>query len=246
VKTSWDYSDRASTYDKRADYSTEAVAKVIGAMGLVAHDWVADIGAGTGKLSKILLAQGLNVRAVEPNTNMRKIGVSNTVGGQISWVEGTGEATGLKDSSVRASFFGSSFNVVDQSTALREVSRISEPQGWFACMWNHRDLNDPIQRQIESVIYAKLPSYDYGSRRTDPSSVLSLSGLFGPVEKVESTFKVWMNREDVIQAWQSHETLARQAGESFADIIERIGEVLVGEEVCVPYSTRIWFARLNQ
>jgi len=69
---------------------------------------------------------------------MRAIGIENTNGKSVTWSVGTGEATGLPASSVYAAFFGSSFNVVDQSLALSEVSRILLPKGWFVCMWNHR------------------------------------------------------------------------------------------------------------
>ena len=151
MKTEWDYTERAHTYDMRADYSQEAVNKLLQKAGCSPDKPVADIGAGTGKLSKILLNFGLTVRAVEPNDNMRKYGIENTKNKSISWSEGTGENTGLDDSSVYAAFFGSSFNVVNQQMALKEVSRILMSGGWFGCMWNHRDVEDPLQ-EIENII----------------------------------------------------------------------------------------------
>ena len=42
------------------------------------------------------------------------------------------------------------------------------PNGWFACMWNHRDVEDPIQKNIENIITSFIPNYDYGLRRQDP------------------------------------------------------------------------------
>ena len=78
---------------------------------------VADIGAGTGKLTKELLKHGLSVSSVEPNDAMRAIGIANTKGKSATWSVGTGEATGLPTGSVYAVFFGSSFNVVDQKPA---------------------------------------------------------------------------------------------------------------------------------
>ena len=110
-------------------------------MGCAPGKPVADIGAGTGKLTKELLKQGLTVKSVEPNAAMRAIGIQNTKGQSVTWSVGTGEETGLPTCSVYSAFFGSSFNVVNQSRALVEVTRILVPNGWFACMWNHRDLN---------------------------------------------------------------------------------------------------------
>ena len=70
----------------------------------------------------------------------------------IEWFEGTGEDATLKSRSFDIITFGSSFNVCDQQKALSEGARILKNRGWFACMWNHRDLNDPVQSNIENII----------------------------------------------------------------------------------------------
>ena len=114
MKTDWDYTDRAHTYDQRADYSVDAISKLLDQTGCNQETPVADIGAGTGKLTKMLLGNKLTVRAVEPNDNMRMYGIKNTADDNVIWTEGVGEKTGLDDSCVYAAFFGSSFNVVDQ------------------------------------------------------------------------------------------------------------------------------------
>ena len=72
MKTEWDYSERAKTYDKRADYNKDAIKYLFDQIQLFPEQRVADIGAGTGKLTKFLLENGLNVDAIEPNNNMRE------------------------------------------------------------------------------------------------------------------------------------------------------------------------------
>lgn len=53
-----------------------------------------------------------------------------------------------------------------------------------------------------------------------------------------------MDKDDVIEAWQSHATVARQAGSRFPDIIDEIRTLLDPYDVLdVPYTTRIWFAQ---
>ena len=246
-KVDWDYTEHASHYDKRADYSHDAITEVLAAMGCTAPAAVADIGAGTGKLTKELLKHGLTVSSVEPNDAMREIGIRNTRGQSVSWSSATGEATGLLASSFYAAFFGSSFNVVDQMNTLREVKRILVPRGWFACMWNHRDLNDPVQRHIESIITSFIPAYSYGLRRTDPTDVINASGYFSPVKSIERSFDCAMLRSDIVAAWRSHATLRRQAHDDamFTRIIAQISSYLADlpEEITVPYATRIYFAQ---
>ena len=54
MQTLWDYSERAATYDKRADYSEEAVASLLDSIACSTQTPVADIGAGTGSMAIIL------------------------------------------------------------------------------------------------------------------------------------------------------------------------------------------------
>jgi ubiquinone/menaquinone biosynthesis C-methylase UbiE len=241
----WDYTDRAADYDKRADYSKQAVETVLQKTGAAPGKPVADIGAGTGKLTKLLASNGLTVRAVEPNDAMMAFGVKNTEGLSVTWTKGVGEKTGLPGSSVHAAFFGSSFNVLDQKATLLEVRRILVPEGYFVCMWNHRDLSDPLQNEIEGVIQQMIPDYNYGSRREDPTAIINASKLFGQVSYLEHTFKVEIPSNIFFEGWKSHATLERQAGPKFASVLKRIQELLKPYKVVdVPYTTRIWFARL--
>jgi ubiquinone/menaquinone biosynthesis C-methylase UbiE len=246
-KVTWDYTEHAPHYDKRADYSGAAIRRLVQEIGCEPSRPVADIGAGTGKLTKELLRHGLSVCSVEPNEAMRAIGIANTQGKSATWSVGTGEATGLPANSVYAVFFGSSFNVVDQSRALSEACRILVPRGWFACLWNHRDLDDPVQQRIESIIKSSIPSYSYGSRREDPTNIISTSGRFSGVRSIEGSFVWRMPKSDVIVAWKSHATLKRQAGSDsvFDGIITEIASYLdeLPEILDVPYTTRIYFAQ---
>ena len=249
-KVDWDYTQHASHYDKRADYSDEAIEELLRTIGCTSSRPVAEVGAGTGKLTKELLKRGLTVSAVEPNEAMRAIGIDNTRGKSVTWSVGTGEATGLPGASAYAAFFGSSFNVLDQPRALTEVSRILLPKGWFACMWNHRDLEDPVQKRIETIIKTHIPGYSYGLRREDPTAVIEASGLFAAVRFIERSFVWRMSRADIVVAWKSHATLKRQAGDDllFNRIVAEIASYLHGlpDPLDVRYTTRIYFAqRIN-
>jgi len=249
LKVSWDYTEHATHYDKRADYAADAIEALVDATGCTQALPVAEIGAGTGKLTKELLKLGLTLRSVEPNDAMREIGIRNTRGGSVTWSVGTGESTGLPSNTFQAVFFGSSFNVVDQKATLAEVRRMLRPQGWFGCMWNHRNLDDPLQQAIESIIKAHIADYSYGSRREDPTAVINASGCFAPARSIERPLAWAMSKEDVIVAWKSHATLRRQAGSDavFARIIEAIARHLapLPSVIQVPYTTRIYYAQLR-
>ena len=246
VKTDWDYTELAPYYNKRPGYCGEAIDRMCKIAGVGRGAQVCDVGAGTGHLTKALLDQGFFVAAVEPNDAMRKIGISVTAGRSVSWVVGTGEYTKQPSGSFDLVTFGSSFSTMNRSLALKETARILKPRGWFACMWNHRDLTDRLQNQIEEFIKTSLPGYTYGIRREDQSDVILNSGLFSASQHIESSFVVTITGEDYVNAWRSHATLQRQAGLAFSDIIKGIQRITSPHAILhVPYSTRLWISQLK-
>ena len=248
-KLAWDYTSLADTYHKRPNYPQEIIDKIIDFTGLKSSGRVCDMGAGTGNLSLLLAGKGLNVQALEPNLAMYERGVEYTRHSPvISWVNTTAEETRLKSNTYDMVSFGSSFNVVDRTAALKESLRISKPSGWLMTIWNHRDLNDPLQRRIETCIKAKLPDYDYGLRRLDQRKYLVKSGLFSQVDSFECSMLVKQPVDDVLEAWCSHATLKRQAGEKFIEIIQEIAHLLREQgldDLETPYTTRAWVSRFR-
>ena len=246
MKTEWDYTELAEAYLKRPDYSSEAVDRLIALSGAKPGDPLCDIGAGAGHLTLHLARAGFDVTAVEPNDAMRANGINRTAGfPNVRWVDATAEHTGLADSSFVMTTFGSSFNVTDRGLALAEAARILKPGGWFACMWNHRDLDDPIQARIEAIVKESIPEYSYGTRREDQTGVIDQSGLFGPVTTINGMVTHRQDVEDCIGAWRSHATLERQAGKNFPGVVREIEKYLRGLGTAfldVPYTTRIWAA----
>lgn len=248
MKTEWDYTELADAYLTRPDYAEPAIDAMLLLAGVKKGDAVCDVGAGVAHLTLMLAAQGLDVVAVEPNDGMRKNGINRTKAmHNVRWHEGTGEATDQPSESFDMVTFGSSFNVCDRNEALKETARILKPQGWFACMWNHRNLDDPIQKKIEGIIRERVKEYGYGTRREDQTSEINASGLFGPVVRLDSDVMHEQSIEECVEAWRSHATLERQAGAAFHDVIFAIESYLQELKVPtiqIPYSTRIWVAQL--
>ncbi len=243
MKPTWDYTDLAVTYDKRPGYAPDAIDALLKAAGVGAKQRVADLGAGTAKLTRPLLERGLVVDAVEPNAAMRAHGIKNTEGQSVTWHEAMGEATGLPTGVFDLVTFGSSFNVTDRPAALIETVRLLKPKAWFACLWNHRDLDDPQQKAIEALIHARVPDYGYGSRRENQTPVINESGLFGPVQTIEGRVEHTISVADHVAAWRSHGTLQRQAGDAFDGVVAAIAELLAGQEtITIPYTTRVFCA----
>lgn len=248
MKTEWDYTKLADAYLKRPDYADAAIDAIVALAGGRAGE-VCDVGAGVAHLTMMLAARGWDVTAVEPNDAMRANGVKRTAAySNVRWFEGTGENTGQPDGAYDLVTFGSSFNVTDRQLALKETRRILRPRGWFACMWNHRDLNDTVQARIEAIIRESVPSYGYGTRREDQTAVINASGLFGPVVHLDSGVTHHQSVTECVEAWRSHATLERQAGARFAEVVANIERYLAGlgaAEITIPYTTNVWVAQLR-
>ena len=116
-------------------------------------------------------------------------------------------------------------------------------------MWNHRDLENSLQKKIEDIITSFIPDYNYGSRREDQKSIVTQSGLFQNVKYVEGGVVHTVSKKNYIDAWRSHATLERQAGDKLGDILSKIdyaiNDVDNKDSIVVPYTTRIWFAQKN-
>lgn len=247
MKTEWDYSALADAYLERPPYSDQALKQLFERAGLVAGDLVCDIGAGVGHLTIPLVRAGFRVVAIEPNDAMRANGLRQTAGlPGVTWVEAGGEDTGQESGIFDFVTFGSSFNVLDRALALKETHRLLKPGRWFSCLWNHRDLDDPIQKRIEEIIAGHIPGYDYGVRREDQTEVIEASGYFKNVAVVTGPLVFSQPVDKVIEAWRSHATVQRQAGDKFPAVVESISLYLKSlgrESIDIPYITRAWIAR---
>ena len=128
------FDGRAADYDLyRERYDTaEILAPLRDWCGLTPEWLIADIGAGTGMLSDVFLANGNRVIAIEPNAEMRAACAQLHPGeARLEIREGTAEATGLADASVDMVCSGRALHWFDLEAAMREFRRVVRPGGWW-------------------------------------------------------------------------------------------------------------------
>jgi len=102
---------------------------------------VADVGSGTGLLTKLFLENGNRVFGVEPNQEMRRAGEEFLHSfPKFTSVAGSAEATTLGDASVDFVTAGQAFHWFDPQAARREFLRILKTNGWVVIAWNDRRL----------------------------------------------------------------------------------------------------------
>ncbi len=249
-----DFTELARSYVNRAGYSDlvlRAIALHVGALGNE-RKIVADVGAGTGKLTENLAELGLkNITAVEPNDAMRTEGEKYTSRFKIDWRKGSGEETGLESASVDWLLMGSSFHWVDLRRGLNEFHRVIRPGGSFTALWNPRDLvKSELHQNIEARIYSLLPTLERvssGSAKYTATleSDLVSTGQFADVLFMEASHEVIMPRDRYLGAWRSVNDIQAQAGPELFERIMAAIEDELGDRtvVAVPYRTRAWTVR---
>jgi SAM-dependent methyltransferase len=132
------FSSRVGDYVRyRPSYPGRLIEFLQDQAGLDSGAPVADVGAGTGIFTRLLLETGAQVWSVEPNDAMRAAAEAEFQGrpGFVS-LKGTAEATGLADASVRLVTCAQAFHWFDPAGARREFRRILVPEGQCALIWN--------------------------------------------------------------------------------------------------------------
>ncbi|MCL2022337.1 MAG: class I SAM-dependent methyltransferase [Betaproteobacteria bacterium] len=137
------FSNRVADYARyRPSYPAELLAFLHEMCAIPTHARVADVGAGTGISSKLLLDAGHPVIAIEPNAAMRQAAEQWLSGypGYTS-IAAPAEQTTLPDASVELVTAAQAFHWFDHNRAHREFARILCPGGLVAIFWNIRLLD---------------------------------------------------------------------------------------------------------
>lgn len=136
----------------RPTYPPDAVAW---ALATAPAGTVADVGAGTGKLTGTLLELGRDVVALDPSTDM--LDELRTARTDLDARVGTGERTGLDGASVAAVVYGQAWHWVDPVAASAEAARILLPGGTLALLWNLMDTTDPATAAYNRAMHVLDP-----------------------------------------------------------------------------------------
>ena len=246
-----DFSELARYYSSRPGYSLQAlsVIKEFICSSLEKKSLlVADVGAGTGKLTENLSQLGLEGYAIEPNDKMRKVGIELNKCKKFKWIKGSAEVTTLGDNSVDWILMGSSFHWTDAPAALAEFNRVLRPNGFFTAIWNPRDIeSSEFHQSIEDKIKQIVPelcrvSSGSANNMKDMNKKLLNTPYFNNLFFVEAPFEVYMSQERYLNVWRSVNDIQVQAGsERFNKILEMIQrEIKELDSIMVPYKARAW------
>jgi SAM-dependent methyltransferase len=152
------FSDRAEDYSKyRPGYPDDVLNFCRREMGMTSSWGVADIGSGTGLLTRKFLEAGHPVYAVEPNGPMRGMAERALKGFPgFTSIDGSAEATTLPSRSVHLWTAGTAFHWFDPEGSRKELLRIVRPGAWAMLIWNLRNSGEnPATAAYDALLAAR-------------------------------------------------------------------------------------------
>lgn len=246
-----DFTKVAKAYINRPAYSTELLEMLLRAVnknGLEKESFrICEVGAGTGKLTKMLSNYGYPINAVEPNDAMRNEGIEYTKHTKIQWSKGNGEDTKMPSDTFNWVVMASSFHWTDHMKSLPEFHRILKPGGYFTAIWNPRNILpgsvfEIIEDEIKNIV-PELNRVSSGSQNTKKwEEIISSTGDFKNIVFMECDYVEMMSKERYLGAWESVNDIQAQAGEDrWKKIISMIEDKISNLSMIeIPYKIRAW------
>jgi SAM-dependent methyltransferase len=244
------YQRAAADYERvRPSYPTRSLAVLADALDLRAGRCVAEVGAGTGKFTRLLALTGARVVALEPVAAMRDRLAELLP--QVEVVDGLAEATGLPDGAMDAVVAAQAWHWFDPSAALAEVERITHRRGRLGLVWNTLDETVPWVAEY-SKIYRQwrtesVPGHRDGRWRRFFDELPGWSPL--RAEHVPNPYVT--DREGVLGQALTSSVISTLDAASRAQVRHELEAVLdrhkesCGDRIEIPYVTDLyWTARI--
>lgn len=182
--TSWRGEEEGAAYERgRPDYPAAAIAALSAELELRPGTTVADVAAGTGKLTRLLVPTGARVIAVEPAPGMlaqlhRAVPAALITAGEA-------ERLPLADGVLDALTVAQAMHWFRPADAIGEFHRVLRPGGRLAVVYNDRDKRVPWVARMSEILnrYEQLAPRP----RAGPSwrQMFSATERFSPMEQVE-------------------------------------------------------------
>lgn len=224
------FAEVAGAYERaRPGYPEEAVRWLAGDEP---RD-VVDLGAGTGKLTRVLVELGHRVTAIEPLPEMLELLPAAAPGAGA--ILGNAEVIPLPDAFADVVTSAQAFHWFDHEVALPEIARVLRPGGRLALVWNTRDDREPWVERLSDLIGSE------GTSVMDVDEPIAVSGLFGPVEKAEFQIAQILDREALLDLVLSRSYCAKLPRAEREPVLAAVGalydEVAGPDGVRLPYVT---------
>jgi SAM-dependent methyltransferase len=222
--------------------------------GLPSAATVLDLGAGTGKLTRVLVPVFDRVIAVEPSEAMRRVLVALCP--QAEARAGNGHEIPVPDASVDAVFAAEAFHWFDDDRALTEMARVLRVGGALVLMWNlPAGPWEPSITAVEALLRERLPAgaFDYdpldldGPRRGDGEWRGSFAAAgFEELRVTRMPNLQTLDREGLVAFFASMGWIADLDDDERIPILAEVRSLLTAGEYRRPWETHIYSTRVLQ
>ena len=219
----------ADCYERaRPGYPLAAIEWTLGSFGRVL-----DLGAGTGKLTRQLVALGYETVAVEPLAEM--LAELRLAVPEAEAYGGRAEAIPLTDKSQDAVVAAQAFHWFDAPRALAEIARVLRSGGRLGLLWNIARPEADLTSQL-SPLAGGLPS-----KPPDIAEPISDSNSFGALEEKTFLHEQLLSREELLMLASSWSYFASMSAPERADRLTAVGalfdQVASDGSISFPYIT---------
>jgi len=246
------FSSRVDDYIKyRPDYPVEIIDLLADKCGLTPQSVIADIGSGTGILTKMFLENGNPVAGVEPNREMREAGEHYLADfARFTSVEGTSEATRLPAHSMDFILAGQAFHWFDQSGTRVEFQRILKEDGWVVLVWNDRRIDTtPFLRAYEALLQEFSTDYNEINHKNVQDKAV-FTAFFGapPLEAAFDNVQRF-DFDGLIGRLHSSSYVPGRDDPRYAPMAKRAQEIFAAHQkdgmVALEYDTRVYYGAMT-
>ena len=210
----------AGDYERaRPDYPGDAGRWLAKRLDLRRGRRVLDLAAGTGKLTRLLVATGATVVAVEPVAGMRSR-LSRALP-DVELIDGVAEQIPLEEASVDAATVGQAFHWFDGDRALAEIHRITRGGSRLAVVYNRPLLEHPLQAALDAIVQplrAQPPAHRSGQWL----EAFGRTRVWAPVEEAGLAHIQLLDRRGVVARVASISFIADLPADQRADVLGQV------------------------
>ena len=210
----------------RPSYAEELITCMYEKYGISDRSVIADIGSGTGKFAKHLLEKGSEVYCVEPNEDMRHTAEKELNSYEnFHSVSGGAEQTTLSDHFVDFITTAQAFHWFNVSKFRQECNRILKPNGKVFLIWNMRDADDVVNKELHQIYTKYCPNFNGfngGIQKDDQRIVECFDGQY---EYVEFENPLYLDREKFIARSLSGSYYLKEGDGNYKEYMDEIENV---------------------
>jgi SAM-dependent methyltransferase len=229
--------------------------EVLDVPGLPSTATVLELGAGTGKLTRLLVSRFGRVVSVEPAEAMRRLLVSFCP--EAEALAGSAEEIPLGNASVDAVFAAEAFHKFDAQRALAEIARVLRPRGVLVLLWNlPAGPTEPSIAAVEQVLHRRGPDRaEVGYDPLDLNSTRYASGewrlvfaasRFEELQETRLPNPQTVDRDGLVAFFASMGWIADLPDRDRLPLLNEVRSLLPAAEYRRPWETQVHWTRLAE